>query len=173
MASVFAELGLIHGLNLSAGCADRSADEEVLAPPVLLTPDVGVEPTLEVGPVLVASDVGVEPTLEVGPLPELFAVDVEFESKKFGFWTFPTRSKRSSNRFRSRVGPEVVVPDVVSVVPAVVLGPVGVLVPDDEVLSDAPGAALPGAATARAVPPIAASPKVNRAAVPAIRVLIM
>ncbi|PXX12943.1 hypothetical protein [Mycolicibacterium moriokaense] len=155
MASAFAELGLIHGLNPGSGCADRSAAEEVLAPPVLPTPDVGVEPTLEVGPLL-----------------ELVVPDVEFELK-FGFRTIPTRSKRSSNGFRSRVGPELVVPDVVSVVPAVVLGPVVVLVRDDEVLSDAPGAALPGAATARAVPPIAASPNVNRAAVLAMRVLII
>ena len=42
---------------------------------------------------------------------------------------------------------------------------------DDEVELDAPVSALPGAATARAVPPRAARPNVNRAVVLAIRVL--
>lgn len=44
---------------------------------------------------------------------------------------------------------------------------------DDEVVSDALGAALAGAATVRTVPPRAASPNVKTAAVLAMRVLIM
>lgn len=114
---------------------------------MLLTPDVGAEPTLEVGAVLV---------------PDVEAV------------------------------PDGLADPAADDVPAVVLGPVVEVVPDveglpvedvdelsdeevDELLDEevVPVSALPGAATARAVPPIAARPNVTRAAVLAIRVLII
>ena len=138
--------------------------EEVRAPPELLTLDLGDEP---VGPLLELVVPDAEVVAEVVLVPDVLVPDAD------------------------EVVPDVVLVPDAEVVPEVVLVPDAEVVPDvdglldddglpdedadeapdDEVELDAPVSALPGAATARAVPPRAAMPKVNRAAVLAIRVL--
>ncbi|TPG37163.1 hypothetical protein EAH80_04820 [Mycobacterium hodleri] len=124
--------------------------EDVTAPPELLTLAVGVDPILEVGPLseMVVADVG---TVLVSCIcDEVFCGGVAVA-----------------------VDGAVPVADV-----DVVLDPeeaVGELsdeeaAPDEEVVLVSAEA---GAATARTVPPVAASPRATRAAAPARRVLIM
>ncbi len=139
-------------------------DVDVSAPPELLTLDVGVEPTLEVGPALVL----VVRTMSLSTVETGMASSATLRSGcpaatfSAGDWLSVLDAGPSV---------EVVVPDVV-------------LVPDVEVSPDEEAdelddeevelvSALAGAAMATTVPPRAASPNVNRAAVLAMRVLIM